>query len=287
MAADDFNSKMDVEGTRAALGQRLGEIITDLVGNDRIQKLYEAQGKSPGADGASVGEIALKEGVISADTKTALLVAQAAERAYSLSTEAGDLSRNHDDIVKQHRDSGERYETKTAHVVEYTDPVFKFVGSDRDPPLLKQAQAAWMVAQMHYNNEIYSLADRINHPGYVGASASMEGYEGGFQKMAASLYAEAAKMLKAEGHDDAAGKLDRVARKLSDDAPEFNGKTPAGFVSSLLWNEAYAAQQVNIVLNGPYQSVSSEFETRLEQVATFLPPQQPKERVITLVAKPG
>lgn len=277
MAADSFNTKVENDQTRASLGKRLGEIITDLLGDKRIQELYENGAKPDTAAGLSVGEVALKAGVITADTKTALLVAQAAERAFALSTEAGDIAASYDTTVKQHRETKTRYDKTGTHVVSHTDDVFKYVGSDRDPPVLQQAQSLWMTAQMFYNNEIESLENRINQPGYVGGSASMPGYEAGFQNMALKFYGEAADMLRREGHEDAAGKLEQVQKQLAKGVSPATAKNgPAQFLQSHLWNEQFAAQQVNIILNGDYQSINPQFEKTVYKLMSQLSDDKPK-----------
>lgn len=278
MAADSFNAKVENDQVRASLGKRLGEIITDLLGDKRLQELYENGGAKPeAASGLSAGEVALKAGVISADTKTALLVAQAAERAFGLSTEAGNLADSYDTTVKQHRANKTRYDKSGAHVVSHTADVFKYVGSDRDPPVLQQAQSLWMTAQMFYNNEIEALENRINQPGYVGGSSSMPGYKEGFQRMALKFYGEAADMLRREGHEDAAGKLEQVQKQLSKgvSAEPGNGG-PAQFLQSHLWSEQFAAQQVNIILNGEYQSINPQFEKTVKTLISRLSDDKPK-----------
>ncbi|MDD3029740.1 MAG: hypothetical protein PHS57_05625 [Alphaproteobacteria bacterium] len=67
-----------VETTRATMSKRLGEIITDVIGDARIQELFEQAGKHPDEyKDVPTGMIALDWGVITPETKTALLVAQA------------------------------------------------------------------------------------------------------------------------------------------------------------------------------------------------------------------
>lgn len=74
-----------VTDIREACGLRLGEMIEAIIGDSRLKEIYTAQEKYPhDTDGLSAGETALKSGIISADTKTALLIAQAAERTLRL-----------------------------------------------------------------------------------------------------------------------------------------------------------------------------------------------------------
>jgi formylmethanofuran:tetrahydromethanopterin formyltransferase len=96
---------------------RIGELITEVIGNDTLQELFE---KTPDFQiehhaGKPSGIIALDLGIVSPKMKDALLVAQAAARTIA--------------IVDG------KMEPKSL-----TDDVFKFVGSDRDSQSLKTAK---------------------------------------------------------------------------------------------------------------------------------------------------
>ncbi len=125
-----------VAATRATMGKFLGEIITAVVGTDRIQKLFEDAGKHPDEyKDVPTGDIALKLGVITPNTKTGLLMAQAAERTARLA----------EDIR-----SG-----KNEEIVPFNDKRFAYVGSEGDPKELQYAQALWMGAQMLHNERAH------------------------------------------------------------------------------------------------------------------------------------
>lgn len=97
----DFNAPAQVTETREFLKQRLGEIITGILGDARVQDLFEQSGGHPKEHkGKPTGIIALNMGVITPATKTALLVAQAAERAYVLAEKAEELAREANDRIK-------------------------------------------------------------------------------------------------------------------------------------------------------------------------------------------
>ena len=82
MATAQEKTAVDI---REACSLRLGEMIEAVIGDSRLKEIYTAQEKYPhDTGGLSAGETALKSGIISADTKTALLIAQAAERTLRL-----------------------------------------------------------------------------------------------------------------------------------------------------------------------------------------------------------
>jgi len=58
------------------LDARFGEIVAGLIGDSRVENAL----KNGNAPAEASGAVAEKTGVISAETKTALLIAQAAER---------------------------------------------------------------------------------------------------------------------------------------------------------------------------------------------------------------
>src|SRR6185295_17232436 len=137
-----FNALAQVSETRTAMGKRLGEIIEAIIGDARVRELFDKAGKHPDEyAGKPTGMMALDLKVINQDTKTALLVAQAAERAYALAEKAAGIAAKHDEMIS----TGSK--ANAADIVKADDPVFKFVGSDRDPPLLQRAQGTWMAAQ--------------------------------------------------------------------------------------------------------------------------------------------
>lgn len=85
--------KQAVKQTRDILNARLGEMITGLLGDDSLEKKYAA-GPVDGAAGAA----AEKSGIVSADTKTALLIAQAAERTLRAAEKTAFFHAHRDEI---------------------------------------------------------------------------------------------------------------------------------------------------------------------------------------------
>lgn len=277
-------SSNDVNATRAIFGQRLGEIITGIIGDDRIQKLFDDAGKHPDEyKDKPTGLIAMDLGVITPDTKTALLVAQAAERAYALAEKAAEVAENRKATIGQYRKGKKTFQSDSIEgTVSYDDAVFKFVGSERDPAALKTAQSTWFAAQIYLNTEIIAIRDAVNEPDFLGGTLSMGvEYAAGLKQAAAQLYGDAATMMAKEGHDDAAAKLTTVAAALSKtfDADVAVKHMPAALLQTHLWNEGWACQQANIGAGGNYHSVNEDYRARLSQIASLLP-QPPKAPVI-------
>lgn len=244
MVSSSFNVSANVDKTRAAMGQRLGEIIETVIGDARVRELFDRAGTHPAEyEGKPTGLMALDLKVITPETKTALLVAQAAERAYTLAEKSGVLAAQGKTMIAQEQ------KVDTADAVPHDDPVFKFVGSDRDPAILRQAQGTWMAAQLLLNNEIESINGPIANPGYV-AHPSSQGVEAaqGFKAAAVALYAKASELLHAEGHDAAADSLKQVATALAAVAAPANGPTPAETMRALANDFTKGSQNLVIML---------------------------------------
>src|SRR3990172_7187237 len=286
MVAKDFYNAQDITKTRAAMGLRLGEIISAIIGDNRIKELFGRDGKHPDEyAGQSTGEMALKLNVITPDTKTALLVAQAAERTFELAKKAGMYAQKHQAFVDYYKKINERVhpslreyvDEKWAGVVEYGDPVFKFVGSERDPEMLKTAQATWMAAQIYMNHEIRSIKDDVTAGGFLGRQQTMGAeYADGFKKAAAGFYAQAARLLAKEGHAEAAAKLKAVSKAmLKHGVDNKTAPIPSRFVSRLLHQEQYGLQQANIVLGDEKWSLPKEYEDTLQKLIKLTMPPAP------------
>ena len=270
MVSSPFNSSVNVEKTRAAMGQRLGEIIETVIGDARVRELFDRAGTHPSEyEGKPTGLMALDLKVITPETKTALLVAQAAERAYTLAEKAGDLAAQNRTMVAQGQKADE------ALVVQDTDPVFKFVGSDRDPAVLRQAQGTWMAAQLLLNNEVMAINGLITNPGYV-ANPSTQGTEAaqGVKEAAASLYAKAAELLRAEGHTVAADSLKQVATTLANDAGT-GGSRPAETIQRLASDFKKGTQNLIIVLGDETYAGSQAILGTYERLSALVAPPAP------------
>lgn len=198
----------DVKKIREVMNGRIGEIIKEVIGNDTLQKIFEQPEHNEkyieqNLKGTPSGIIALELGIVDAETKNALLLAQAAERtarnAERMTAIAQDQSAPEDWIIDMH---GE---------------VFKFVGSDRDPKFLQEAQATWQLSQIFLNTAYHDatykrsdnapLADTI----YMSPNAS---YSESFLKTAAGYYSAAADILEHKGFEDAATKLKAISQSL-------------------------------------------------------------------------
>jgi hypothetical protein len=240
MSAKDFNNAVEIGKTRSVMNNFLGEIITQVVGNDRVQKLFEGQSIPEDLAGKSTGEIALKLGVITPDTKTGLLVAQAAERTLRLAEKIEALS------ITPVEDKEKREALYTSlSYVQMDSPVFKFVGSENDPDVLKSAQATWMAAQMYLNNEIDAVLYVSPFPLEQRVAAAGKGFVDGLKKKAADDYARASFMLEGEGHDDAVARLSAVSAHISAGIKNPASPSPQTLVETLLFNEAWSVGETN------------------------------------------
>lgn len=217
MTKETFN----INKTREILGMRLGEIIEGVIGDARVRQMFDDAGKHPEEyEGEPTAIMAIKLGIIGPELTTPLLVAQAAERTLTLAEKADKLASE----MRSRINSGTKVDAEKEGAVAWNDPVFKFVGSDRDPEVLKHAQATWQIAQINFNTEVGYINKNIDNPGGV-YMPYPRGHEAaqGLKQAAKEHYAVAAKMLTAEGHKEAAQKLSDVANSISieiDNAPK-------------------------------------------------------------------
>lgn len=273
LGSNFFTKATPEKETRAVFGKRLGEIIEDVIGDARIKELFEQAGKHPEEyEGKPTGLVAMDLGVISAETKTALLVAQAAERTFTLAEKAEAVASERGERVKQKNKVSEK------DCVEYDNEVFKYVGSERDPQILQQAQGTWMAAQMLYNNEVGAINDKITNPGYLGGPVSQgPGAADGFKGAAATLYGKAAEMLEKEGHKGAAEKLDAVSKSLAKEA-NGGGSSPSKVMSNLAWDFARGGQDLYIVLSDPRYLDRQPIEDVFDKLAKLAATEKPQEK---------
>ncbi|MCE9507710.1 MAG: hypothetical protein K8R48_05255 [Alphaproteobacteria bacterium] len=225
------------------------------------------------------------------NVKTALLVAQAAERAYQLARSAEEYARKHEGSVEYYTHLNEdrrawMREFPGEKAAEYDSDIFKSVGAENDPELLKAAQATWMAAQLYLNNETRSIKEEITLNGFLGRAMTMgPEYADGFKSAAAGLYEQAAQMLSKEGHADAAASLSAVGKAImkyvvdNQDAPP-----PAKFLKSLLHQEQWGLQQANIALGDEKWSLSNDYEATLQKLIklTEPPPAAGKKAMLKL-----
>lgn len=260
-----FSNATEIQTTRNAMNGRLGEIITVLIGNDAVQKLYEGKELPADLAGKPVGEIALKMGVIDANTKTALLVAQAAERTLQLANKAEDFARSHNTVVKEYRAAKadlkgkdkKRLDESTAGVKYLDHPEFKFIGSERDPNILKASQGTMLSAQLYLNNEVSAINTEISGLfSWHGSSSLGLEYADGLREKAASFYNSAADMLKTS-LPDVSSKLSNVAGSIQAGIKNRNAPDPTDLVKEMIedakdkaWSAIQADQQLGGSLGG-------------------------------------
>lgn len=186
--------KAGFEPIRLSLNKTLGEIIQDVTGNSFVQQFYAAKNSV----NAPAGEVAETLGAVDPEVKTALLLAQAAERVLVLSEQIDSLYMPHKRRHGFNRISG--------GVVAADDPVFRYAGSAGDPENLRMAQANWQLAQIYLNLEQAAKAEgeeRLFSPSYISA----------FKKQARSSFEQAAEMLDEKNYADAAFHLRLTAQR--------------------------------------------------------------------------
>lgn len=175
--------KQAVKQTRDILNARLGEMITGLLGDDSLEKKYAA---GPVADAA--GASAEKVGIVSADTKTALLIAQAAERTLRAAEKVTFFHIHRDQIVEDVKQEvkdkqAEHAETFRARSEEHqkikNPPNFfqRVFGLHAAPVQIpKEERFAFENGQRQIANEAY--ARRETALGYVSPKADTFKYVG-------------------------------------------------------------------------------------------------------------
>ncbi len=216
---NDFNLANNVGQTRAAMGGFLGEIVTKVLGDNSIQKLFEDAGKHPDEYvGKPTGDIiGLLKGT-SPELVNALLVAQAAERACAKAEHAaglaGDDGRN---IALQYKlDETLAFNPQTYGFIPEDHKDFSYIGRDGDPDVLKKAQATMLAAQLYLNNEVQAIADNIARPDDVGKTQSLgPAYLDSFRAAASYYYAQAAEVLNKHGLTDVAENLSQVSQHIA------------------------------------------------------------------------
>ena len=191
----------DIKNIREAMNGRIGEIISAVIGNDTLQKIFEKPENhqkfiDQNLKGIPSGVIALDLGIIDVDTKNALLVAQAAERI-ALNAERVKAITYGGDVSSEWN-------------LSPTDNIFKFVGSERDPVLLQEAQATWQLSQIVLrasfdNGEIREESTLLKTDAE---------YPDTLLKAASGYYIAASNVLHQKGFEDAAVKMLAVANSL-------------------------------------------------------------------------
>ena len=241
------NASANVADIRKAMGGRIGEIISAVVGDDTLQKIFEqpehnAAYIKANQEGTPSAFIALDLKIIDTDTKNALLVAQAAERM-ALNAERA-----------QAVNSGTPAEESWFTGIH--DEVFKFVGSERDPQQLQEAQANWQVSQIWLNASAMDAKPAEEKKGLGDNSYLYEGpnddFSGGLLKAASKYYAAAADTLETKGFEDAAKRLRAVAEDIQPENAAEITSTPNDIARAFLSGEQSYRQDMYIALSSDH-----------------------------------
>lgn len=236
----------DIQNVREAMNGRIGEIISAVIGDDTLKTIFEQPENNAkyielNQKGTPSGIIALDLGIVDAETKTALLLAQAAERT-ALNAERMRKIENGVSAPKEWLISGTN------------NPVFKFVGSDSDPKILQEAQATWQISQLMLelknhdatlNISDTSLANMI----YLNPTPE---YADSLLKSASGYYAAASRILASKGFEEAATKLQAVAQSILPENAATIKITPHDMAVSYTNTERQYRQQMYIVLGSDH-----------------------------------
>ena len=241
-------ANVNTDEVRNQVVQRIGEIITDILGKDQLQKVFEqpehnAAYIEANEKGTPSGFIALDLGIVDSETKNALLVAQAAERTARNAMLAREVL------------AGNKIDEE--QLISSEDDVFKYVGSDKDPQNLVEAQANWQISQIFLNATVHNQnAQARRDKGEVLGAPEEEFYfaddkknaTGAFLAFAAASYSVAAVILKSKGWEEAATKLAAVAESIDPD--ESYSTTPNDIAHSYRYDLLQYAQTMDIT-TGP------------------------------------
>lgn len=136
---------------------------------------------------------------------------------------------------------------------------------------------------MLYNNEVRSINDWIECPEFVANSSSKADEFGtGFKVEASDLYRRAGEMLKTEGHEDAATRLNAVSASLLQGLESVKDDCcPASAMESLEWDFSKGSVGLSTVLDNeeyldrqPVQDVYTKLADLL-RIDLNNPPAQP------------
>jgi len=196
------DTDFDANVYRAQFDQFIGALIDSVIGGSRISHMFDGDDDASDVmnDDRPAGRIVLDLGIVSEDTKTALLIAQAAERTARLAEKAMDVI-GYGARIKYIGRSDFGF-------ISHDDPVFKYVGSINDHEYLRTAQASWQIAQIYLNqvinNNVLDAGD-VN----VGPLSCY-----GLMLVAAQGYKNAAEIIRGEGHEHVADNMDAVSSAI-------------------------------------------------------------------------
>lgn len=218
---------------RQIFNKPLGEMITALFHERDLQDMFERNNGVPEElAGLSSGDIALRMGLIDSDTKIALLVAQAGERILQA-------------LEKPVRG-------------DYNDDIFKFIGSARDPDILKQSQSVWQLA--HIRALVMQSRAGTDDP----VIALDKSYVAGFRMEAAQAYCKAGEIFNVKGHDRIAQQMLQLADHIANETQN-PARSPKIFAADLLGERNIDPARHVIAANpGPQEQGSNYHDTLIK-----------------------
>ncbi|MDP2206647.1 MAG: hypothetical protein Q8K65_10130 [Alphaproteobacteria bacterium] len=198
MSNEATGDKQAVKDTRALLNARFGEIVTGLIGDERAENIFNKE--TPRATGVAEsfntgsappeasGALAQKAEFVSAETKTALLIAQAAERTLRATEKVAFFTEQRDQIVtdlkQQIEDKQYAYATdfkaKVKEKIDQTTPhsfLQRIFQSHAERYALTQKER-YALERGQRDIEFKVFADRQTELGYISANDSTFKYVG-------------------------------------------------------------------------------------------------------------
>lgn len=198
MANEAADDKQAVKDTRALLNARFGEIVTGLIGDNRTENIFNAETLRPSAVGdafntssavpEAAGAQAQKAGFVSAETKTALLIAQAAERTLRAAEKVQFFTEQRDQIVTDLKQQVE--DKQYAYATDFKAKVKENIDQKTPHSLLQRifqshAERYALTQKERYelergqkDIEFKAFADRQTELGYVSANDTTFKYVG-------------------------------------------------------------------------------------------------------------
>jgi hypothetical protein len=266
-----FNAESAVEDIRNVYSGMTLSIMGYFFPSDEAQDLiakYEA-----GDQDVTIpsGEDAVNFGAVSKETKTALLIAQAAERTAQTADLGQRFAANYNtfknsDVTPDFDDNGGKR-------LDHAD--FKWVGSERDPAALQYAQGMMMASQAYLNNELDAARDARESDAYMGRTVPQGVEESDVLKAeAAKLYNTAADMLEAEGHEDIAESTRAAARNVEAEIKFESNRSPLQIVSSIRHNHQRGSMGMSIASGNEVTSSDSFLDgfKKVEGLVAQTPP---------------
>lgn len=198
MAHEAADDKQAVKGTRALLNARFGEIVTGLIGDNRAEDTFNKETPRATTVGAAFntssappeasGTQAQKAEFVSAETKTALLIAQAAERTLRAAEKVEFFTERRDQIVTDLKQQIEdkqyafatAFEAKVKEEIDRTTPhtFMQRIFQSHAERYALSSKERYELERGQRDLEFKAFAERQTELGYISANDATFKYVG-------------------------------------------------------------------------------------------------------------